>query len=67
VPDLSCGVVVERVDAERFRAYCPNFPDCEAVATTPGEARQVVEEAIARILLDRDQGLPTASVECESP
>jgi len=50
-----CGILIERLDAERYRATCPNFPDCQAVALTAEAARQAVEEAIARILREREQ------------
>jgi hypothetical protein len=48
-----CGIVVERLDAQNYRATAANFPDCQAVAPTAEAARQAVEEAIARILRER--------------
>jgi predicted RNase H-like HicB family nuclease len=52
----ACTLVVERLADGTFRASCPMFPDCEAVAGTDGEARQAVEQAIEQLLArDRDE------------
>ncbi|MCS6852220.1 MAG: tryptophan synthase subunit alpha [Gemmataceae bacterium] len=48
-----CTIVVERRPDGSYRASCPVFPDCEAVAATEDEARQAVERAIETILARR--------------
>jgi predicted RNase H-like HicB family nuclease len=63
----NCGIVVERLNAECYRATSLNFPDCQAVAASAEEARQAVEEAIGRILHERQRSLPTTGEESESP
>jgi tryptophan synthase alpha chain len=45
--------VVERLGDDCYRASCPLFPDCEAVAATEAAARQAVAESIERILRGR--------------
>ena len=49
-----CAIVVERLDDDRYRASCPHFPDCEAIAATEADARQAVAEAIDRIMRQRE-------------
>jgi tryptophan synthase alpha chain len=48
-----CAIVVERVGDNCYRASCPLFPDCEAVAATEEDARQAVAESIGRIMRGR--------------
>ena len=48
-----CAIVIERLDDDRYRASCPLFPDCEAIAATETAARQAVAAAIDRILRQR--------------
>jgi len=48
-----CAIVIERLSDNRYRASCPLFPDCQAVAATEAAARQAVAEAIERILRER--------------
>jgi predicted RNase H-like HicB family nuclease len=51
-----CTVVVERLADGCFRASCPLFPDCEAVARTEEEARRAVERAVEALLAkERDE------------
>ena len=49
----NCGVVVEKLGENRFRAFCPTLLDCEAVATTEDAARQTVEAVLSRIMSER--------------
>jgi predicted RNase H-like HicB family nuclease len=55
MPAADCGIVVERVAAGSYRATSLSFPDCQAVASTEEEARQAVEEAIGRLLHERQE------------
>jgi len=55
VTAVECAIVVERLGDNHYRAHCPLFPDCEAVATTEAAARQAVAESIERILRDRQK------------
>jgi len=48
-----CTIVIERLGDDYYRASCPLFPDCEAVAATEAAARQAVVEAITRIMRER--------------
>src|SRR5438445_8960522 len=50
-----CAIVSERLGDDGYRASCPLFPDCEAVASTEAAARQAVAEAIERILRERQK------------
>jgi predicted RNase H-like HicB family nuclease len=50
-------IVIERRGEDHYRASCPLFPDCEAVATTEAAARQAAAEAIGRILRERLESL----------
>jgi predicted RNase H-like HicB family nuclease len=50
-------IVVERLGEDHYRASCPLFPDCEAVATTEATARQAAAEAIGRIMRERLESL----------
>jgi predicted RNase H-like HicB family nuclease len=50
-----CTIVIERLGDNHYRASCPLFPDCQAVATTEAAARQAVAEAIGRILRERQE------------
>jgi predicted RNase H-like HicB family nuclease len=50
-----CAIVVEHLGDNHYRASCPLFPDCEAVATTESAARQAVAESIERILRERQK------------
>jgi predicted RNase H-like HicB family nuclease len=54
MPAAECAIVIERLEENRYRASCPLFPDCEAIAATEAEARQAVAEAIDRILRRRE-------------
>lgn len=56
-----CAIVVECLDDNRYRAHCPLFPDCQAIATTEAAAREAVAEAIERILRERQdtEGSPS--------
>ena len=49
-----CTIVIEHLGDNHYRASCPLFPDCQAVAATEDAARQAVAEAIERILRTRD-------------
>jgi predicted RNase H-like HicB family nuclease len=49
-----CTIVIDRLEDGWYRASCPLFPDCEAVAATEADARQAVAEAIDRILRQRE-------------
>jgi len=53
MPAAKCTIVVERLGRHCYRASCPLFPDCEAVAATEDAARQAVAESIDRILRER--------------
>jgi tryptophan synthase alpha chain len=55
MPAADCTIVIERMGENRYRASCPLFPDCQAVAATEAAARQAVAEAIQRILQDREE------------
>ena len=55
MPAADCTIVVERLAENRYRASCPLFPDCQAVAATEAAARQAVAEAIGRILHEREE------------
>jgi predicted RNase H-like HicB family nuclease len=57
MPAAAGAFVIERLADRRCRATCPLFPDCEAIAPTEEEARQALEEAIERILAERDATL----------
>jgi predicted RNase H-like HicB family nuclease len=50
----NCAIVVERLGDNRYRASCPLFPDCQAVAATEAAASQAVADAIQRILRERE-------------
>jgi predicted RNase H-like HicB family nuclease len=50
-----CAIVIERLGDNHYRASCPLFPDCEAVAATEAAARQAVAESIERILRARQK------------
>jgi predicted RNase H-like HicB family nuclease len=54
MPAAECAIVIERLDDHRYRASCPLFPDCEAIAATEAEARQAIVEAIDRIMRQRE-------------
>jgi predicted RNase H-like HicB family nuclease len=51
----NCSVVIDRLPNGRYRARCPQFPDCEAEAGTRVAARRAVEAAIDRILRERNR------------
>jgi tryptophan synthase alpha chain len=53
MPLANCTIVVERLGDNHYRASCPLFPDCQAVAATEAAASQAVAEAIQRILQER--------------
>jgi len=55
MPATYCAIVIERLGENHYRASCPVFPDCEAVAATEEAARQAVAEAIERILGKREE------------
>jgi predicted RNase H-like HicB family nuclease len=55
MPLADCTIVVERLGDNHYRASCPLFPDCQAVAATEEAASQAVAEAIQRILRERDE------------
>ena len=63
MPSAVGAILVERIGDDAYRAWCPLFADCEAVATTPEAARQAVEFAVERILRERDAALPPAARE----
>ncbi len=54
-------IVVESLGEDHYRASCPLFPDCEAVATTEAAARQAAAEAIGRILRERLESLTSGA------
>lgn len=56
-----CAIVVERLEDNRYRASCPLFPDCEAIAATEAGARKAVAEAIDRIMRQRE-AIPEAEL-----
>jgi tryptophan synthase alpha chain len=58
----SCSVLVEQLTLEKYRAFSPTFPDCEAVAATAEEARRLVELAIHHILQERELRFPGEAV-----
>jgi predicted RNase H-like HicB family nuclease len=49
-----CTIVIEQLGDNHYRASCPLFPDCQAVAATEDAARQAVAGAIERILRERE-------------
>jgi predicted RNase H-like HicB family nuclease len=49
-----CTIIIEHLGDNHYRASCPLFPDCQAVAATEDAARQAVAEAIERILRARE-------------
>ncbi len=59
MPANSCTIVVERLGPRRYRAFCPLFPDCEAVATTEARARDAVAKAVEAILRERPAADPS--------
>ena len=61
MPAAGCTIVVERLGDALYRARCTLYPDCQAVAATEEAARQAVEEAIARILRERDEAFTPRS------
>lgn len=52
---VQCAIVTERLGAHHYRASCPLFPDCQAVAATEAAARQALAEAIERIVRERQE------------
>jgi predicted RNase H-like HicB family nuclease len=50
-----CAIVIERLGDNHYRASCPLFPDCQAVAATAAAARRAVAKAIGRILRAREE------------
>ena len=61
-------IVIERLGENHYRASCPLFPDCAAVATTEAAARQAAAEAIGRIMCERLESLSAdANVERDKP
>jgi predicted RNase H-like HicB family nuclease len=54
MPIANCVIVIERLGDNRYRASCPLYPDCQAVAATEAAASQAVADAIQRILHDRE-------------
>ena len=50
----NCAIVIEHLGDNCYRASCPLFPDCQAVADTEIAASQAVAEAIQRILRERE-------------
>jgi tryptophan synthase alpha chain len=52
---VNCAIVIERLGDDHYRASCPLFPDCEAVAATEAAARQAAAESIERILRERQK------------
>ena len=55
MPVTNCAIVIERLGDNRYRASCPLFPDCQAVAATEAAASQAVAEAIQQILREREE------------
>jgi hypothetical protein len=54
----ACTIVIEPLDAGRFRATCHLFPDCEVIAPSEEAARAGFREVIAEVLRNRwpDEG-----------
>lgn len=50
---MHCTIVVERLADGSYRASCPQFADCQAVAPTEAAARAAVENALERLQRDR--------------
>jgi predicted RNase H-like HicB family nuclease len=65
MPQAECGIIVERLRENCYRATCLSFPDCQAVAANEEEARRAVEEAIAGLLRDREQS--GCAIKSQSP
>jgi predicted RNase H-like HicB family nuclease len=50
----ACLITVDRLEDGTYLAACTLFPQLEAVGETEDDARQVLEEEIARYLADQD-------------
>jgi predicted RNase H-like HicB family nuclease len=50
----ACLITVERLEDDTYLATCTIFPQLEAVGETEDDARQALEEEIARHLADQD-------------
>lgn len=50
MPAAHGAIIVEALGNGHFRAFCPMFPDCEAVAASAEAARTAVAAAVDRLL-----------------